>query len=211
MCRITCFRPSVTVHQPCFWPLFLAVRRDSGRALCLLRQALAPHGPVCYMKGIMASDHDHAHKHDHSACIEGALHAANSVCEARGTRLTPLRQQVLEALWGTHQAQGAYDVLHALNKKARKKLAPLSVYRALDFLVAEGLAHRIESLNAYVGCPHPEQSHALQFLICNDCRLVVELDESRINRTLSTSAEAHGFTPSRTVVEVIGRCSNCAH
>jgi len=154
----------------------------------------------------MGSDH----KHDHSACIEGALHTASHVCEARGTRLTPLREQVLEALWGSHHAQGAYDVLHAVNKKAKKKLAPLSVYRALDFLVAEGLVHRIESLNAYVGCPHPEQTHALQFLICNDCRSVVELDESKINRTLSSSAEAHGFTPTRTVVEVVGQCSNCA-
>lgn len=157
----------------------------------------------------MSSDHNH--KHDHSACIKGALHTASHVCEARGTRLTPLRQQVLEALWGTHQAQGAYDVLNALNKKAKKKLAPLSVYRALDFLVAEGLVHRIESLNAYVGCPHPEQSHALQFLICGECRLVVELDESKINRTLAASAQVHGFTPTRTVVEVIGLCSTCTH
>jgi len=157
-----------------------------------------------------AQKHTHAHKHDHSACIHGALEAAARLCEARGSRLTPLRQQVLEALWGSHNAQGAYDVLHALNNRAKKKLAPLSVYRALDFLVEEGLAHRIESLNAYVGCPHPGERHALQFLICSSCRLVVELDESKINKTLDASASTHGFTPARTVVEVVGTCAACA-
>lgn len=151
-----------------------------------------------------------SHAHNHRHCISHALKTADSVCAARGIRLTPLRQQVLEALWSSHQAQGAYDVLDVLNKTASKKLAPLSVYRALDFLVEEGLAHRIESLNAYIGCPHADQHHALQFLICTTCRSVTELDESKITRQLESSSAQHGFTPARTVVEVVGTCAGCS-
>lgn len=163
--------------------------------------------PTLVYLGTMDSDHT---PHNHQHCIRSALKAADDVCAQSGSRLTPLRAQVLEALWGSHKAQGAYDLLDALNRKAKKKLAPLSVYRALDFLVAEGLAHRIESLNAYVGCPHPSKAHALQFLVCSDCHMVTELEEDKISRPLKSSAAAHGFTPARTVVEVIGLCRACA-
>ena len=97
--------------------------------------------------------------HDHRHCIDSALCTARNLCNAQGERLTSLRENVLKALWQSHKAQGAYDILHSLNSHSKKKLAPLSVYRALDFLVSTGLAHRIESLNAYIGCPHPQSGH----------------------------------------------------
>lgn len=146
-------------------------------------------------------------KHDHKHCIETALEAAEKICTAKKERLTPLRKQVLELLWQSHKARGAYDVLAALNKKAKKKIAPLSVYRALDFLVSAGLAHRLESLNAFIGCPHPSQSHAMQFLVCEKCRHVEELAAD--TAPLEKAAKAHAFTPRRTVIEVMGLCADC--
>lgn len=148
--------------------------------------------------------------HDHTRCIASALKRAETLCNSRGCRLTGLRRQVLESLWQSHQARGAYDILGEINKEAERKLAPLSVYRALEFLVSEGLAHRIESLNAFVGCPHPEQNHALQFLVCKNCRNVTELEDAAIGQALANAANQQGFTNPHTVVEVIGLCQSCS-
>lgn len=148
-------------------------------------------------------------RHDHSRCIKAALIRAEGLCLQRGSRLTGLRKQVLTCLWQSHQASGAYDILARINQTAAKKLAPLSVYRALEFLVSEGLAHRIESLNAFIGCPHPEEGHALQFLVCTSCHLVVELEDSAIDKALASAATRQKFTRTHTVVEVIGRCRAC--
>ncbi len=148
-------------------------------------------------------------RHDHSRCIKTALARAEDLCLQRGSRLTGLRKQVLTCLWQSHQASGAYDILARINQTATKKLAPLSVYRALEFLVSEGLAHRIESLNAFIGCPHPEAGHALQFLVCTSCHLVIELEDSAIDKALASAATRQQFTRARTVVEVVGQCRAC--
>jgi len=145
--------------------------------------------------------------HNHARCIHSALQTAQQL---QGKALTPLRAQVLQALWSGHRAFGAYDLLNYLNAHARKKLAPLSVYRALDFLVSAGLAHRIESLNAYVGCPHPGERHALQFLVCRACQTVTELEDPQISKMLTKNAKARNFTAERSVVEVLGLCPSCA-
>lgn len=152
----------------------------------------------------MGTDH---HRHNHHHCVDTALKQARQLC---GSGLTRLREQVLHELWHSHQARGAYDILKALNKTAKKKLAPLSVYRALDYLVGQGLAHRIESINAYVGCPHPDEQHALQFLVCRDCYNVIELDDERIAKALAASSKKNHFIPARAVVEVLGQCRSCA-
>jgi Fur family zinc uptake transcriptional regulator len=127
-----------------------------------------------------------------------------------GKALTPLRTQVLEALWSRHRAFGAYDLLELVNKTAAKKLAPLSVYRALEFLVEVGLAHRLESINAYIGCPHPDIQHALQFLVCKECQSVSELNDAKISQALHKSAQSQKFKAERIVVEVLGLCQSCA-
>ena len=85
----------------------------------------------------------------------GAPAAAEAACAAGGARLPPIRRDVLGVLYSTHRPLGAYDeIADALAGQGRRKLAPISVYRALDFLVAEGLVHRLASRNAYVACPH---------------------------------------------------------
>src|SRR5919204_1424092 len=95
-----------------------------------------------------------AASHDHDSCIDRALDRAAQLCEERGARLTALRREVLALVWRGHEPVGAYAILEAL-RRSHPGAAPPTVYRALDFLIEHGLIHRIESLNAYVGCSRP--------------------------------------------------------
>jgi Fur family zinc uptake transcriptional regulator len=149
-----------------------------------------------------------ARAHDHGSCIETALDRAQSVCLARGVRLTELRRQVLELVWRRHEPVGAYDLLDAL-KATHRRAAPPTVYRALDFLIDQGLVHRLESLNAYIGCTRPEVLHAGQFLICTRCGSIGELDDPEIADSVSRRAAALGFTVERQTIEVRGTCADC--
>ena len=146
--------------------------------------------------------------HDHGSCIETALAAALDICGKRGARLTPLRRQVLELIWRGHAPVGAYDLLRAL-AKTQPGAAPPTVYRALDFLLAHGLVHRIESLNAFVGCAHPRQAHGGQFLICGDCGAAAEVHDPRVDAAIGRRAAELGFTVRRKTVEVQGLCAPC--
>lgn len=147
-------------------------------------------------------------KHDHRECVSDALAAARDLCQRRGARLTALRQRVLELVWGRHQPAGAYDILEEL-KADRRGAAPATVYRALDFLLEHGLVHRIESLNAFVGCGEPGQSHTGQFLICRRCRTVAEMDDVDVAGVLARSAAKTGFRVDRQTVELSGLCPEC--
>ena len=156
-------------------------------------------------------DHrQHSHgQHDHGACVATALRQAEAVCARNGAKLTPLRRRVLELVWSNHKPHGAYALLEALEKEAAKKVAPLTVYRALDFLVEQGLAHRIESLNAYLGCCAPDGGHAGQFLVCERCGCAVEIDDPAIKSTISETAAARGFVVHRQTIEISGLCRAC--
>ena len=114
--------------------------------------------------------------HDHDDCISTALRAAERVCRDKGLRFTGIRRRVLELVWASHRPIGAYEILDKLNRQGRKA-APPTVYRALEFLIEAELVHRLDSLNAFIGCPDPGSSHAGQFLICRRCRSVAELDD----------------------------------
>jgi Fur family transcriptional regulator, zinc uptake regulator len=146
--------------------------------------------------------------HDHDLCIEDALGRASALCEAQGVRLTELRHAVLELVWRGHEPVGAYALLDAL-RKTHPNAAPPTVYRALDFLAAHGLIHRIESLNAYIGCSHPEEPHASQFLICAKCSTAAEIDDPAVARALSRSADGLGFAVVHQTVELSGLCPSC--
>ena len=146
--------------------------------------------------------------HDHRKCVRDALAAADAVCASEGASLTPLRRRVLELVWGAHAPVRAYDLLDALRAE-RRGAAPPTVYRALDFLLSVGLIHRIEALNAFVGCANPARIHPGQFLICEDCGAVAELDDAEIARSLAARARTLGFAASRQTVEIAGRCPDC--
>ena len=147
--------------------------------------------------------------HDHKACIDEALDEAAALCRKRGTRLTGTRQRILELVWAGHRPVGAYELLATLGRDGRPA-APPTVYRALDFLVAQGLVHRIESLNAFVGCPAPGRPHRGQFLICRACGASAELSDRRVERAIRRNAEEAGFSVEQSTVEILGLCPQCA-
>ncbi len=148
-------------------------------------------------------------RHDHQRCVRDALQRAQEVCKNNQARLTRARQRVLELVWGAHQPVLAYDLLDQLRAE-QPRAAPPTVYRALDFLQAHGLVHRIESLNAYVGCADPSHPHCGQFLICDQCNEVAELDDQHIARVIEARAMALGFACASQIVEIRGRCPRCA-
>lgn len=151
--------------------------------------------------------------HDHRFCIADALDAAERTCRERQLRFTPIRRRVLEIVWSGHGPTGAYEILHALRHE-RRAAAPPTVYRALDFLVENGFVHKIESLNAFVGCGHPGgeagHDHAGQFLICGNCRQVGELDDPEIAEIIARKAAGAGFSAVRQTIEIEGLCRHCA-
>jgi Fur family zinc uptake transcriptional regulator len=157
----------------------------------------------------VSHSHFRSAAHDHAACVDDALDRAAAVCAARGARLTELRRQVLELVWRGHAPVGAYAVLAAIQAE-RPGAAPPTVYRALDFLIEHGLVHRIESLNAYVGCNHPERAHVSQFLICQRCGSTAELDDEALTAAMLRRADALGFAVERQTIELRGTCPQCA-
>ena len=147
--------------------------------------------------------------HDHSDCVHHALHEAEAICRRQGTRLTALRKRVLELVWNSHKPMGAYDILAVLSEEDGRRAAPPTVYRALDFLLENGLVHRLSSLNAFIGCSHPEQPHHGQFLICRECQTTIELHQSCISEAIGQAAQSINFSVEGETVEIIGLCAPC--
>jgi Fur family zinc uptake transcriptional regulator len=147
--------------------------------------------------------------HDHDHCIRTAVATAEQVCETKNIRLTPLRRRVLEIIWRRHDPIGAYDILAEIAKD-RDKAAPPTVYRALEFLQAAGLVHRVDSLNAFLGCDRPQAPHSGQFLVCGDCRKVTELDDPQLTRSLALHARELGYRLEGSAVEIKARCERCS-
>ena len=137
-----------------------------------------------------------------------AIELAEHLCEQRGVRLTPQRREVLAIISASEQPMGAYDIMEKL-RADHPRIAPPTVYRALEFLLAEGLIHKLESLHAYVGCQHPDHPHFSQFLICKGCGDVSEIHNKVVNNSLTSAARAEGFTPDKSTVEVVGVCGRC--
>lgn len=141
--------------------------------------------------------------------IEKLMNRAESLCRQRGVRFTSQRRKVLEIMCTANRPLGAYEILEAM-RDVVPGAAPPTVYRALDFLLAQGLIHKLETLHAFVGCPHPEHPHFSQFLICAECGDITELEDGDITRSLQHAAADSGFRARRRVVEVIGTCGDCA-
>ena len=150
--------------------------------------------------------------HDHDSCLKEMLDRAEAAFMAKGLRLTPLRRSVLAEVAGSHTAVGAYDVLDRLARKEARRLAPISVYRALDSLVEAGMVHRLESRNAFFACHVAHASDRRQVVLaCEACGAVAEVAGERAFGEIGLACTASGFNPSRTLVEVIGTCGRCRH
>jgi Fur family zinc uptake transcriptional regulator len=141
--------------------------------------------------------------------VHSALAEADALCARKGLRLTALRRRVLELVWQSHKPLGAYDILAVLSEEDGRRAAPPTVYRALDFLLENGLVHRIASLNAFTGCNHPTHAHQGQFLICRECHAAIELQHPVISEAVIAAAAEVGFQVEGQTVEVIGVCAGC--
>lgn len=147
-------------------------------------------------------------KHDHAACIAAAVAAADARCRQAGLHFTPVRRRVLELLLDAHRAVKAYELLDILGREGLGSQPPVA-YRALDFLVAQGFAHRIERLNAFIACTRPGESHSPAFLICRLCSSVAETRTDPARGRLGRAARDIGFRIERAAIEAEGVCPNC--
>ncbi|GAA4223029.1 transcriptional repressor [Sagittula sp. NFXS13] len=146
--------------------------------------------------------------HDHKHCIKSGLKAAEDICAERKAQLTPVRRRVLEILLEGHRAMGAYEVLDHLRAEGLGSQPPVA-YRALDFLAANGLVHRIERLNAFIACSTPDVDHAPTFLICRECSTIAETPAPRAGRVVRNAAQEVGFHVEKVVIEAEGLCPAC--
>lgn len=156
--------------------------------------------------------HDH-HDHSHALNLEEpgqAVARAEEICAQNGARLTPMRARVLETLAGSPQPLGAYDLIERLAVDGERRPAPITVYRALDFLLGQGLAHRIESRNAFVACDHTHcHADVVVFLLCERCGAASESCGLDIASQLRSLAGQSGFEARGQVIEIAGLCAAC--
>jgi Fur family zinc uptake transcriptional regulator len=145
-----------------------------------------------------------------------SLERAEALCQIRGVQLTPLRRDVLRLVLEAEAPIGAYALLDQL-KVSRAKAAPPTVYRALDFLLEQGLIHRLERLNAFMGCNEALEGHdhdhahdhPHQFLICRGCGVTREISDHAVAEAISAAAAKAGFSAARATVEIEGLCGKC--
>ena len=144
------------------------------------------------------------------------LDQADAACTGRGARLTELRRLVLGLVLDSPKPAGAYELLDRL-RGHHAGSAPPTVYRALDFLLEQGLIHKVERLSAFVGCvhgtaphAHDEVAHTVQFLICTQCGRVQELSDPSIGEALQVAASGSGFVIHGSTVEAVGICGACS-
>lgn len=138
-----------------------------------------------------------------------ALAQAEELCRARRVRLTAIRREVLETLYATHKPLGAYEIAERLGTSGRR-LAPITVYRALDFLTEQGLAHRLASQNAYIGSFHRDSApDTVAFLICEACGGVDEASAADLSETVAALLSREGFAPRTKLLEIVGCCAHC--
>ena len=136
------------------------------------------------------------------------LEQARALCDRRKLRFTQLRRQVLELVCRAGQPVGAYQLLDEL-RDAGRSAAPPTVYRALDFLLEQGLVHRLATRNTYVACAHPQRAHAAVFLVCSQCGHTQEVHTGAVIDELGQEAEAFDFSIGYASVEAIGLCRSC--
>ncbi len=149
-----------------------------------------------------------AKPHQRHPDAEGYVKAVEEACRERGLRLTPLRREVLQLVAASGKPVKAYDLLDRL-RDTHGNAAPPTVYRALDFLLAQGFIHKLESINAFVWCPHPTDTHQVPFLICDVCENAVEVCDDQVADLIAAQARRMGFRPRAQTLEVHGVCEHC--
>ncbi|MDZ7670924.1 MAG: transcriptional repressor [Gammaproteobacteria bacterium] len=143
-----------------------------------------------------------------SSAEAAQLEHAEQVCRELGVTFTPIRREVYQLLCRHDRPVGAYELLDDL-KATRPRAAPVTVYRALDFLLEAGLAHRINKLNAFMACRGSDLAHSGLMLICSRCSTVIELEDRKVENSIQRSAADLAFKTGDELVEVVGTCSDC--
>ena len=152
-----------------------------------------------------------AHKHDHSEPTGAHLsNAARTTLEAKGEQWTDMRGDIFAVLAAEEKPASAYDIADKVSVRRGKRVAPNSVYRILDLFVANNLAQRVESANAYVVNAHPGCLHDCIFLVCKSCGEATHIDDDRLTGQVRHVATSEGFTAERPIIEVLGTCAKCA-
>ena len=136
--------------------------------------------------------------------------AAKGALERAGEQWTDMRASVFEALAGFDRPASAYDIAEAVSNKQGRRVAANSVYRILDLFVGANLARRVESANAYVANAHPDCEHDCIFLVCDGCGRTTHIDDDSVSDKVRSTARKAGFAPERPVIELHGRCADCA-
>jgi Fur family zinc uptake transcriptional regulator len=160
---------------------------------------------------MMSPSIERNHKHDHDTCIQEALQNAKQICQVKGGVLTDIRRQVLELIWRNHHPVKAYDIIEKFKPSERTQGAakPTTIYRALEFLLEKGLIHRVESLNAFIGCSNPLHVHELILLICKKCENVQERSAERVMESIKTELQQAHFMEHSKIIEIHGVCERC--
>jgi len=165
----------------------------------------------------MARKHACSSPDDHVHDAAGFVSAVERACAERGLRLTAIRARVLSLVADAGKPIKAYDLLERIrvdniaDGEGAGAAAPPTVYRALDFLMANGFIHKLESINAFVACHHPNSAqHSVPFLICDRCHSAIELEDASIVESLDAAARGLGFAPQAQTLEVHGLCARCA-
>lgn len=165
--------------------------------------------------------HSHSHEERHGGACDhathrailapGALEQAAQLCRDRGVRMTPIRHEVLSALYTTHRPLGAYDIAEIMGREVSRRVAPITIYRALEFLLEQGFIHKLETRNAFIACPHEHTPDELVvFLICEACGGVDEASSPTVSSAMSSILGEAGFIPRAKVVEIVGLCAHCS-
>ncbi|MBY0284060.1 MAG: transcriptional repressor [Sphingomonas sp.] len=150
---------------------------------------------------------DHLHHEHHGADLASA---AQATLERSGEQWTAMRASIFQALSSFDKPASAYDIADAVSKIEGRRVAANSVYRILDLFVTANLARRVESANAYIANAHPDCLHDCIFLVCDHCGQTVHIDDDKLSRGVRSAAVAAGFAPERPVIEVRGKCADCA-
>ena len=146
---------------------------------------------------------------NHKININEALKKAENICNKKGVKLTKLRQKVLTLILKNHGYVKAYDLLNDL-KKSDESAKPPTVYRSLDFLMEHGFIHKIQSLNAFVGCSHPDEHEDCYFLICKECKNIEECCSNKVKKVLTSTSGKNNFSPNQVTLEITGICQDCS-
>ena len=146
----------------------------------------------------------------HKNCISKAVVRAERICRDKGLRFTELRRKVLELIWASHAPAKAYAILERLGGDGTT-VKPPTVYRTLNFLLEHGLIHKLDSLNAYIGCGHPLKHSECYFLCCSSCGEIKECCSEELDQTLRKVTGRNQFKSTHTTLEIKGECRECSH